>query len=180
MPYYEWLKANRVVYKKVKISEYLKNLDAAWCKIDTNTRKQTEATYCDKWKQQKHTTVFGKKLNDEQADLDDTKIVITNKDTIQFYIENMYDSATFDKEDITKREKNMDSDSTWKCKLILWRYLRQHQNIPFKHRRHRQASTTGKRRQCQGGVARSSISSDMLWHFDLSSNTGQRICPSGV
>ena len=42
-----------------------------------------KSTYYENWKQEGHLTVFGKRLNDEQSELSDVKIFITDKDKLQ-------------------------------------------------------------------------------------------------
>ena len=111
--YYDQLKVEMVEYKTVRITKYLKHLGQNWWKIDTNTRKRMNVAYYEKWNQEYLITVFHKRLNNEQANLNDVRFVITNKDKLQFYIKWVYDSATFDKEETTKGDKKKKSDRTW-------------------------------------------------------------------
>ena len=57
-----------------------------------------------------HIKVFGKSINNVVADV---KIIITEEDKLQFYIDHMYDNTLFDKEEITKWEKKKKSEKTW-------------------------------------------------------------------
>ena len=56
-----------------------------------------------------HIKVFGKSINNVVADV---KIIITEEDKLQFYIDQIYDNTMFDKEDITKWEKKKKSEKT--------------------------------------------------------------------
>ena len=85
-------------YKKVKITKCLNHLDGKWCKIDTKTLKQMKPSYYEKWNEEDCITLFGKRLNYEKSYVDGVKIVTTDQDKLQFYIEHIYNSATFKKE----------------------------------------------------------------------------------
>ena len=56
-----------------------------------------------------HIKVFGMRINNV---VDDVKIIITEEDKLQFYINQIYDNTMFDKEDITKWEKKKKSEKT--------------------------------------------------------------------
>ena len=49
------------------------------CKINNNTTKRMKAAYYEKFSQEEHISVFVKRLNDEQYDLTDARIVMTDK-----------------------------------------------------------------------------------------------------
>ena len=57
-----------------------------------------------------HIKVIGKRTNNVVADV---KIIITEEDKLQFYVEQMYDRTIFDKEDMTKWEKKTKYNKTW-------------------------------------------------------------------
>ena len=56
-----------------------------------------------------HIKLFGMRINNV---VDDVKIIITEEDKLQFYIDQIYDNTMFDKEDITKWEKKKKSEKT--------------------------------------------------------------------
>ena len=84
MPYYEKIKTKAEGYKNLNIYEYLKNIDEEWCKINTNKMNRMKARDYEKWGQEEHITVFGKKISYKQADLDDAKNVINDEEHIYF------------------------------------------------------------------------------------------------
>jgi len=51
-----------------------------------------------------HLTAFGKHLDDEQIRIERFGINISNEDKLQFYLEQMYASNTFDKKEMTEWE----------------------------------------------------------------------------
>ena len=70
--------------------------------------------YYKKWSQEEQIKVFGKRLNDDQCNLTNYKIIINDKDKLKFYIQDMYNSASFDKEEMKKLQKKTDQKRTWK------------------------------------------------------------------
>ena len=100
-------------YNNVNITNYFNYLNGKWYKIDTNTRKQKKSSYYEKWNQEDHITVLGKRLNYDQANLADFNVIITEEDKLQLYIEKMHDIATLEKEYIINWENSMESDRTW-------------------------------------------------------------------
>ena len=57
-----------------------------------------------------HIKLFGKRIKNVVADL---RIIITEEDKLQFYIDHIYDNTMFDKEEIKKWEKKKKSKKTW-------------------------------------------------------------------
>ena len=154
LTYYEKLKVMTVGYKKFKISDYLKYIDEKWCKIYTKTRKQMKAAYYEKWNQEDHITVLGKRINDDQAELTDAKIVITDEEKLQFYIEQMHDSATFYKEEMMKLDKNTDNNKTWTNGTNYFEYIvaeieKYHYNSEGTAKRERYESSANAREEQQ-------------------------------
>ncbi len=47
-----------------------------------------------------HLMAFGMKLDKEQARIDRLRVVISNKDKLQFYIKQIYSSNCFDKKEM--------------------------------------------------------------------------------
>jgi hypothetical protein len=47
-----------------------------------------------------HLTAFGMKLDKEQARIDRLRVIISNKDKLQFYMEQIYASNCFDKKEM--------------------------------------------------------------------------------
>ena len=111
--YYKQLREKIIGYKGVTIVEYFEHLDAKWCKIDTNTIKQMKKEYYEPWDPIDHITEFSKRLNDEQEELATNSISISEEDKLQFFIEQMYESKQFDREQYVAWEKKPDADKTW-------------------------------------------------------------------
>ena len=61
--------------------------------------------YYTKWDGDEHLTAFGKRLDDKQKALVRSDFTITDEDKLQFYLEEMYDSNHFDKNEMLNWEK---------------------------------------------------------------------------
>ena len=90
--------------KEVTIRNYFDHLDEKWCKMDTTTRKKTKGEFDESWDQVMHITKFGKKLRKHQEYLKVCGVKIDNETKMQFYVEEMIDSAMFEKCDIVAWE----------------------------------------------------------------------------
>ena len=93
--YYRQLKKPIIGYRGLKIKNYLNHLKTKWCKLDTNAIMQMKASYYEKWNPITHITDFGKRLDEDQAQLAISNITISAADKQQFYIEQMYSSRKF-------------------------------------------------------------------------------------
>jgi hypothetical protein len=56
--------------------------------------------YYTKWVADKHLTAFGKRLNNDQHALVRSDVTIADNDKLQFYLEEIYDSNCFDKQEM--------------------------------------------------------------------------------
>jgi len=69
-------------------------------------KKELKMVYYTKWVHTvEHLTAFGKQLDDDQRALVRLDVTITDDDKLQFYLEEIYDSNHFDKQEIL----------TWEC-----------------------------------------------------------------
>ncbi len=59
-------------------------------------KKLLKAEYWAKWDGYIHLTAFGKRLDDKQIRIERFGISISDKDKLQFYLEQMYSSNQFD------------------------------------------------------------------------------------
>ena len=75
--------------------------------------KQMKKEYYEPWDPQEHITEFVKRLNDDQSALAANGITISNDDKLQFFIEQMYESKFFDRDQYVQWEKKADADKTW-------------------------------------------------------------------
>jgi hypothetical protein len=103
--YYAQLKHRLTKYRNIKPQQILDHLDDRWCPLDVMAKKQICNTYYTKWDEDEHLTAFGKRLEDEQNQLVQSDIVILDKDKLQFYLEQMYASRKFNKQEMLEWEK---------------------------------------------------------------------------
>ena len=61
--------------------------------------------YYTKWDGDKHLTAFGKRIDDDQKALVCSDVTIVDKDKLQFYLEEIYNSNHFDKNEMLDWEK---------------------------------------------------------------------------
>jgi hypothetical protein len=103
--YYSQLKNRLTAYRNITPFQILDHLDSRWCPLDVKARKALKEAYYTKWDGDEHLTAFGKRLDDEQRALIRSDVTISDEDKLQFYLEEMYDSNTFDKNDMLEWEK---------------------------------------------------------------------------
>ena len=72
-------------------------------------KKLIRDAYYTKWDEDEHLTAFGTRLEDEQDWLVRSNIVIPDEDKLQFYLEQMYASGKFDKQEMLEWEKQPDN-----------------------------------------------------------------------
>jgi hypothetical protein len=63
--------------------------------------------YYEEWDGKIHLTAFGKHLNDDQVRIERFGITISDKDKLQFYLEQMYTSNHFDKKEMMEWENKI-------------------------------------------------------------------------
>ena len=87
-------------YRNITPQQILAHLDDQWCPLDVMAKKQIRDAYYTKWEEDEHLTAFSKRLDDEQDRLIRSDIVIPDQDKLQFYLEQMYASRRYDKQEI--------------------------------------------------------------------------------
>jgi hypothetical protein len=86
--YYLQLKHINTAYRNTIPIQILEHLDTRWCPLDVQARKLLKADFFANWDSTvMHLTAFGMKLNKEQARIDRLRVVISDKDKLQFYME---------------------------------------------------------------------------------------------
>jgi hypothetical protein len=65
-----------------------------------------------KWDSNEHLTAFGKRLDEDQRALVRSDVTNADKDKLQFYLEQMYDSNQFDKKEMLAWEKQPTATKT--------------------------------------------------------------------
>jgi hypothetical protein len=103
--YYSQLKHLNTVYPNTSPIQVLKHLDTCWCPLDVQARKMLKKEFYTDWDtSDTHLMAFGMKLDKEQNQLVRLGIVVSDKDKLQFYLEKIYASNCFDKEEMVARE----------------------------------------------------------------------------
>jgi hypothetical protein len=103
--YYSQLRHRLTAYRNVTPFQILEHLNDCWCPLDVKAKKALKDAYYTKWDSVKHLTAFGKRLDDNQCALVRSNVMIADKDKLQFYLEQMYDSNHFDKNEMLAWEK---------------------------------------------------------------------------
>jgi hypothetical protein len=81
--------------------QILSHLMSRWCPLDVHTKKKLRQDYYPKWDLDTHLTAFGKCLDNDQTKIEHFGISISDKDKLQFYLEQLYASNTFNKKEMT-------------------------------------------------------------------------------
>jgi len=68
-------------------------------------KKKLKDAYFTQWDRHEHLTAFGKQLDNDQTALIQSDITISDKDKLQFYLEQMYDSNMLDKAEMMESEQ---------------------------------------------------------------------------
>ncbi len=103
--FYSQLKHRHSAYRNTTPFQILDHLDTVWCPLDVQAKKKLKGAYFAKWDGHEHLTAFGKRLDDEQTSLVRSDITISDKDKLQFYLEQMYNSNIFDKAEMMEWEQ---------------------------------------------------------------------------
>ena len=99
--YYLQLKHINTAYRNTTPIQILEHLDTRWCPLDICARKLLKAEFHAHWDSTvMHLTAFGMKLDKEQARIDRLRVVISDKDKLQLYMEQIYASNCFDKKEM--------------------------------------------------------------------------------
>jgi hypothetical protein len=85
----------------------LKHLNDEWCPLDVKAKKALKDAYYTKWEGDEHLTAFRKFLDEDQNALVCSDIMIADKDKLQFYLEEMYNSNHFNKNKMLDWEKKL-------------------------------------------------------------------------
>ena len=68
-------------------------------------KKELKKNYYSKWDADEHLTAFRKRLDDDQCALIRSDVTIADNDKLQFYLEEIYDSNRFDKQEMLTWEQ---------------------------------------------------------------------------
>ena len=103
--YYSQLKHRLTAYRNVTPLQILEHLNDRWCPLDVPAKKELKKNYYSKWDPDEHLTAFGKRLSDDQRALVRSDVTIADDDKLQFYLEEIYDSNRFDKQEMLTWEQ---------------------------------------------------------------------------
>ncbi len=102
---YLQLKHINTAYRNTTPIEILEHLDKQWCPLDVWAQKLLKADFFVNWNSTVvHLTAFGMKLDKEEACIDRLRVVISNEDKLQFYMEQIYAPDCFNKKEMVDRE----------------------------------------------------------------------------
>jgi hypothetical protein len=99
--WYSQLKHILTAYPNVTPIQILAHLNSRWCPLNVHAKKKLKQDYYAKWDVNTHLTAFGKHLYNNQTRIEHFGISISDKDKLQFYLEQMYPSNTFNKKEMT-------------------------------------------------------------------------------
>jgi hypothetical protein len=104
--YYSQLRHRLTAYRNITPYQILEHLNNRWCPLDVKAKKELKKACYTKWDHAiEHLTVFGKRLDDDQRSLVRSDVTITDDDKLQFYLEEIYDSNRFDKQEMLTWER---------------------------------------------------------------------------
>ncbi len=103
--YYSQLKHRLTTYRNVTPYQILNHLNERWCPLDVQAKKELKKNYYSKWDATEHLTAFGKRLNNDQCALVRSDVTIADDDKLQCYLEEIYDSNRFDKQEMLTWEQ---------------------------------------------------------------------------
>jgi hypothetical protein len=110
--YYSQLRHRLTACINVTPFQILEHLNDCWCPLGVKAKKALKDVYYTKWDGNKHLTTFGKRLDNDQRALIRSNVTIADKDKLQFYLEQMYDSNHFDKNKMLAWEKQPTATKT--------------------------------------------------------------------
>jgi hypothetical protein len=104
--YYSQLRHRLTAYRNITPYQILEHLNNRWCPLDVKAKKELKTAYYMKWEHTvEHLTAFGKRLDDNQRALVQSDVTIADDDKIQFYLEEIYDSNRFNKQEMFTWER---------------------------------------------------------------------------
>jgi hypothetical protein len=110
--YYSQLKHRLTAYRNVTPFQILEHLNDWWCPLNVKAKKALEDEYYTKWDGNEHLTAFGKHLDDNQCALVRSDVTIADEDKLQLYLEQMYNSNHFNKNEMLDWEKQPTTTKT--------------------------------------------------------------------
>ena len=104
--YYSQLRHRLTAYRNITPYQILEHLNTRWCPLDVKAKKELKTAYYTKWEHTvEHLMAFGKQLDNDQRALVQSDVTIADDDKLQFYLEEIYDSNRFDKQEMLTWER---------------------------------------------------------------------------
>jgi hypothetical protein len=110
--YYSQLHHCLTAYRNIPPYQILERLNDRWCPLDVQAKKALKQAYYTKWDSNEHLMVFGKQLDDNQRALIRSNVTKADDDKLQFYLEEIYDSNRFDKQEMLTWEQQPQNTKT--------------------------------------------------------------------
>jgi hypothetical protein len=110
--YYCQLKHCLMAYHNITQFQILEHPNDQWCPLDIQAKKELCKANYSKWNSNEHLNAFGKRLKDNQIALVRLNATISDYDKLQFYLEEIYDSNKFKKQDMLTWEQSSASIKT--------------------------------------------------------------------
>ena len=86
--------------------QILEHLNNRWCPLNVKAKKEIKKAYYTKWNHAaEHLMAFGKRLDNNQCSLVQSDVTIADDDKLQFYLEEIYDSNRFNKQEMLTWER---------------------------------------------------------------------------
>ncbi len=86
--------------------QILEHLNNRWCPLNVKAKKEIKKAYYTKWNHAaEHLMAFGKRLDNNQRSLVQSDVTIADDDKLQFYLEEIYDSNRFNKQEMLTWER---------------------------------------------------------------------------
>jgi hypothetical protein len=104
--YYCQLKHCLMANRNITPFQILEHLNDWWCPLDVQAKNKLRKAYHSKWDSDEHLTRSSKHLDDDQKALVRLDVTIPDNDKLQFYLEEIYDSNKFDKQDMLTWEQS--------------------------------------------------------------------------
>jgi hypothetical protein len=110
--YYSQLCHCLTAYRNITPYQILEHLNDCWWPLNVQAKKALKQAYYTKWDSYEHLTAFGKQLDDGQRALIRSDVTIADNDKLQFYLEEIYDSNRFNKQEMLTWEQQPQNTKT--------------------------------------------------------------------
>jgi hypothetical protein len=95
-----------MAYRNIIPYQILKHLNNHWCPLNVKAKKELNTAYYTKWEHTiEHLMAFGRRLNNDQRAFVQSDVTIADENKLQYYLEEIYDSNRFDKQEMLTWER---------------------------------------------------------------------------